>query len=99
MKRALTIATLACSVLFIGAIETSEARPPAWKRARNHYRHFERDYNRARRNYRHSYNRYRNNYRHYNRRYNRGYRRGYNNYYRGYRGGYYSPGFGFYYGF
>ena len=96
MKRALTIATLACSVLFIGAIESSEARPPAWKRARNHYRHFERNYNRGRRHYRHHYNRYRNNYR----RYNRGYYRGYNNYYnRGYRGGYSSPGFGFYYGF
>lgn len=97
MKRALTIATLACSVLFIGAIGTSEARPPAWKRARSSYNHFQRDYNRARRNYRHSYNRYRNNYRHYSNRYYRGY----NNYSRGYGygGGYYSPGIGFYYGF
>ncbi|MCR9231760.1 hypothetical protein [Gimesia chilikensis] len=95
MKRALTVALLVSSVFLLGATHTTEARPPAWKRARNNYRKFERNYRHARRDYQRSYNRYRNHYRRHNRRYNHGsYYRGY----RGYRGGYYSPGFGFYYG-
>ncbi|QDT29919.1 hypothetical protein Enr10x_52770 [Gimesia panareensis] len=95
MKRALTIALLVSSVFLTGAIHTTEARPPAWKRAHRNFHQVERNYRHARRDFRHSYNRYRN-------RSNRYYRR-YNNYsrspyYGGYRGGYYSPGFGFYYG-
>ena len=95
MKRALTVALLVSSVFVLGATHTTEARPPAWKRARQSYRQFERNYRHARRDVRQSYNRYRNQYNRYNRRYNNYYR---SPHYRGYRGGYYSPGFGFYYG-
>lgn len=95
MKRALTIATLACSVLFIGGMNTSEARPPVWKQARRGYRNIQRDYrqsvNRFDRHYRNNYNRYSRGYNRYSRLYN-------NHYYRGRSSRYYSPGFGFSYG-
>lgn len=94
MKRALTIATLACSVLLVGAMNTSEARP----RYRSYQRHFERDYRQARRRYQNSSRHYRNNYNRYQRRYYNHNRRYYNNYYRGNGAGFYTPGFGFYYG-
>ena len=94
MKRALTIATLACSVLFVGSLSTSEARPPVWKQARKNYRNIERNYrqsvNRLNRHYRNDFNR---NYREYQRN-----NRRYNNYYPGRGAGFYTPGFGFYYG-
>ncbi|WP_339734213.1 hypothetical protein [uncultured Gimesia sp.] len=95
MKRALTIATLACSVLFVGAMNTSEARPPAWKQVRRQSRNIQRDYrqsvNRFDRHYRNDLNRYSRGYNNYNRRYH-------NNHYRGRGAGIYAPGFGFYYG-
>jgi|GEM_PF-2349308 len=94
MKRALTIATLACSVLLVGAMNTSEARP----RHRSYQRNFERNYNQARRNYRNTGRRYRNYYNGYQRRYNNHNRRYYNNYYRGNGAGFYTPGLGVYYG-
>lgn len=97
MKRALTIATLACSVLFVTAISTSEARPPVWKQARRNIRQFERDYRRGARRLNRHYRNYRNDFNRYNRRYNNHHRR-YNNYYRGRSSRYYTPGFGFYYG-
>lgn len=94
MKRALTIATLACSVLLVGAMNTSEARP----RYRSYQRHFEQNYRQARRNYRNAGRRYRNHYNRYSNRYNRYNRRYNNHYYRGNGAGFYTPGFGFYYG-
>lgn len=90
MKRALTIATLACSVLFVGAINSSEARPPAWKRVRQQSRQLERNFRQASRDVQRFDRQLNNNVNRYQRRYN--------NYYRGNGARFYSPGFGYYYG-
>lgn len=95
MKRTLMIATLACSVLLAGAMNSSEARPPVWKQAHRNYHNIERNYrqniNRLDRSYRNDFNRYYRGYDRYHRRYN-------NDCDRGNGAGFYAPGFGFNYG-
>ncbi|QDT95359.1 hypothetical protein [Gimesia aquarii] len=91
MKRALTVAMLASSVLFVGAIESSEARPPVWKQIRRQSRQLERNFRQASRDVQRFDRQLNNNINRYQRRYN-------NYYYRGSGARFYSPGFGYYYG-
>lgn len=91
MKRALTIATLACGVLFVEAINTSEARPPVWRQVQRQSRQLNRNYRQATQDLRRFDRQFSNNFNRYNRRYN-------NFYYRGSRSQFYSPGFNYYYG-